>query len=212
MKTKQLLKEMTLVKRYEAIQQFKQGAFKVLNPAIPQMVKQDVLLAIATLEVLKEIKSIVEEDIKSLKVEDINVVEILERRYESEISELVRNKVCPWSISTIEKDYEAIKKGEQIEKVWSRTSRIKELEQLEKTMIEIEESISILADIDQTLVRNQIDELERLRGKKETIDRTLNYKSEEQIKVEIYGYTYNFLNNILEGVQDGILHIERNLA
>lgn len=211
MKTKQLLKEITLVKRYEAIQQFKQGAFKVLNPAIPQLVKQDVLLAMATLEVLKEIKSIVEEDIKSLKVEDIKVVEILERRYESEIAELVRNKVCPWSISTIEKDYKAIKKGEQIEKVWSRTSRIKELEQLEKTMIEIEESISILADIDYSLVRNQIDELERLRGKKETIDRTLNYKSEEQIKVEIYGCTYNFLNNILEGVQANIEHIEGNL-
>lgn len=211
MNTKKILKEMTMRGCYETIQQFRQGAYKVLNSAIPQMVKQDILLSLSTLEILKDIKSIIEDDIKKLRVENINIKDILATYKESELSDFIANNVYLRLRGILERDFNACQKADRLNEVYPVETRKEELMELEIKIKSLEESIEVLAELDSDLVRDQVDKLEELRKRKEAIERTLDYKTEEQIRLEVYGCTYNYLNNILDNVQANIDHLERNL-
>lgn len=211
MNTKKILKEMTMRGCYETIQQFRQGAYKVLNSAIPQMVKQDILLSLSTLEILKDIKSIIEDDIKKLRVENINIKDILATYKESELSDFIANNVYLRLRGILERDFKACQKADRLNEVYPVETRKEELMALEINIKSLEESIEVLIELDSDLVRDQVDKLEELRKRKEAIERTLDYKTEEQIRLEVYGCTYNYLNNILDNVQANIDHLERNL-
>lgn len=212
MNTKELLKNMTLTKRYETIQQYRQGAFKVLNPALPQLVRTDILLSTSSLEVLKEIEAVIKQDVKSLKIEDIKLEDILKRNYQNELSELINTTVCLWLMPSIQSDYNACIKAEKLEQVYPIEQRKRELDQLEKEIDTIEESIEVLKSIDVNLVQAQVDRVEQLRNQREAIKRTLSYKTKEEIKLELYGCTHRYLETILGGVQANINHLERNMV
>lgn len=211
MNTKKILREMTMSGCYEKIQQFRQGAFKVLNPAIPQLVKQDILLSLSTLDILKDIKAVVEEDIKKLKVENISLKDILATHKEFELSEFIANNVYLWTRRILERDYKSYQKAEKLNRVFSIEARKTELSELEVKIKSLEESIEVLVDLDAGLVKNQLEKLEELRDRKDAIERTLHYKTEEEIKLDVYGCTYGYLKNVLDNVQANIDHIERNL-
>lgn len=211
MNTKKILQQMTMEGRYETIQQFRQGAFKVLNPAIPQMVKKDILLSTSTLEILKDIKPIIEDDIKKLKVENINTEDILATYKESELSVFIANNVYLRTRAMLERDFNAYQKADKLNKVYPVETRRVELIELETKIKSLEESIDVLVELDTGLVWRSKNQLEELRSRKETIERTLNYKTEEEIKLEVYGCTYGYLKNVLENVQANIDHLERNL-
>lgn len=211
MNTKKLLKEMTMRECYETIQQFRNDAFKILNPAIPQMVKKDILLSLSILEILKEIKVIVKEDIKKLKVENINIEDILATYKESELSDFIANNVYLRTKVILERDFSTYQKTNKLNKVYPVETRRAELIELQSKIKSLEESIEVLVDLDADLVSNQVGSLEELRKRKEAIERTLYYKTDEEIRLEIYGCTYNYLNNVLNNVQANIDHLERNL-
>lgn len=214
MNTKKILKtlkEMSILERYEAISQFRQGAFKVLNPAIPQMVKQDILLSIATLEMLKDVKPIIEDDIEKLKLENISIKDILATHKKIELSDFIANNVYLRLRGILERDFNAYQKAERLNKVYPLETRKAELNELKAKIESLQQSIEVLVDLDADLVRNQVDKLEELRNRKEAIERTIDYKTEEEIKLEIYGCTYGYLKSVLDNVQANIDHIERNL-
>nr|WP_302660424.1 hypothetical protein [uncultured Clostridium sp.] len=212
MNTKKLLKEMTMKDRYNTIQQFRHGAFKVLNQSLPQLVKQDILLSLSTLEVLKDIKAVIEDDIKKLKLENINIEHIVATYREDELSDFIAMNVYLWTMGILERDYKAHQKAEKLNRVFSIESRKKELSEIEVKIKSLEESIEVLIDLDARLVKAQLEKLEELRNRKDAIEGTLHYKTEEEIKLEAYGCTYRYLENVLNNVQANIDHIERNLA
>ena len=209
MNTKKILNDMTLLQRYNVLEYYRSDCFKILNRAIPDLAKRDVLLTTSTIEILKDIKEVIENDINTLKIEKINLENILGKKSNDELSELIKNKICLWTMTSLERDYQAFVKAQELNKVWSKEDRYKEIEKLDKSILELEESINILAEIDSTLVKDQYEELDKLKRRKEAILGTLNYKTKEEIQVTIYGYVYSFLNNILENVQADIKYLER---
>lgn len=209
MKTKKILNNITLLERYNALEYYRNDCFKILNRAIPDIAKRDILLTTSTLEVLQEVEKVIKADIDNLNIEKINLESILEETTKDELAQFISDKICVWSLTSLQKDYKAFKKAQELNRVWSVEARQKEVEVLEKNIAEIEESIEILAEVDITLVKNQNEELDKLIKKKEAIIGTLNYKTEEEIKLEIYSCVYSYLNNLLKNVQDDIEYLER---
>ena len=208
MNTKKILKDMTLVQRYNTIECYRGDCFKVLNRAIPDLARRDILLTTSTLEILQEVEKVIQNDIDNLNIGKINVENILAGVNQDELSLFIK-KACAWTMWSLQESYDAIKREEVLNKTWSLESRQKELQKLDKNILEIEESIEVLSEINIDLVKSQQEELDRLRKRKETILGTLNFKTEKEIQIEIYGYVYSYLNNILKNVQDDIEYLER---
>lgn len=208
MNTKKILKDMTLTQRYNTIEYYRGDCFKVLNRAIPDLARRDILLTTSTLEILQEVEKVIQNDIDNLNIGKINIENIFAGANQDELSLFIK-KTCAWAMWSLKKSYDALKWEEVFNKTWSVEARQKEVEVLEKSIAEIEESIEVLSEINIDLVDFQQEELVKLRKRKERILSTLNFKTEKEIQIEIYAYVYSYLNNLLNNVQDDIKYLER---
>lgn len=206
------LKDMRMIERYRAITNYKYGIWKVVNPSISQTVRNNPLLSLSALQILKEIKEVIESDIDSVNLEEIDVADIVSTYRESELSEFIGREVCLMGIGSLKKEYEGYLKAQKLESIYPMKIRQNDIKKLSDEIEIIKSKIETLESLNKGLGASQKKKLIELRTEKISIEETLEFVTEEELKERIYISVHSYMKNLLNGVKENISHIERHIG
>lgn len=208
-----LLNEMSLLERYRVINIYKYNSFSILNTSSTHMVEKNKLLAVTTLEVLKDIKKVILADLDNLTIDDINIIEIINNgNRETELSQLIGSEIMIYDINKIKKEYDGYLKAEKLNSVYPEEDRRNNIAELTEQISKLEKTIEALESIDNMLGQSQKQKMNQLTKEKIALEESLNYITETDIKERIYVHTYTYLNNVLTTIVEGIDYLERNIV
>ena len=206
------LMDMTMIERYRAITNYRLGIWQVINPSMSQTVRNNPLLSLSALQILKEIKEVIESDIDSVNLEDINVADIISTYKESELSEFIGREVCLMVLGSLKRDYEGYLKVQKLDSIYPMKVRQKDIEKLSEEIEIIRSKIETLESLNKGLGASQKKKLIELKSEKTSIEETLEFVTKEELNERIYVSVHSYMKNILNGVQENINHLERHIG
>lgn len=206
------LMDMRMIERYRAITNYRLGIWQVINPSMSQTVRNNPLLSLSALQILKEIKEVIESDIDSVNLEDINVADIISTYKESELSEFIGREVCLMVLGSLKRDYEGYLKAQKLDSIYPMKVRQKDIEKLSEEIEIIRSKIETLENLNKGLGASQKKKLIELKSEKTSIEETLEFVTKEELNERIYVSVHSYMKNILNGVQENINHLERHIG
>lgn len=197
-----ILKEMKLKERYDAIGSFLESTFKVTNPALPSMAAANPIMCNIVLKELKDIDSIITTDINLINITDIDLIDITTTR-SSEISQFIYNTILlmnAYDYKKIVDDIRANEKAQRLDRAFPLHKREERLSELEKDIRATEEMIDLISEIDDILAESYIRKLRGLQREYDAIKETIAFKDIEQIKA----YTLTKILWRLQSIQEQV--------
>lgn len=211
-----ILEEMTLKERYNAIASFLISTFRVTNHALPSMAVANPIMCSIVLKELNNIDSIITNDIKSSNIKDIDLIDITTIR-SSEISQFIYETMIhtnPYNYKRMVDDIKANEKAQRLEIVFPLHKREERLKGLENDISVTEKMMDSISEIDDILAESYRKKLSDLQREYDAIKETIIFKDLEEIKEETLTKVLWKLQSIqeqvrikiefLENVKDGI--------
>lgn len=197
--------------RYREINRFRYSIFKITNPAIPNEVRENPILAQIVLDKLKELREEIKNDIDNLAIDMIDIADILGER-ESEVSEIIANEVMLFELETTRNNYRNYLKAQRLNEIFPLGDRKKKAEELEKEINNLSLTIEALEKIEPKLVASQREKLLKLEDELMALEETFDFVSIEDIKANVFVRLHGYLGNVLSDIDSKIAFIERNRA
>ena len=193
-----ILKRMEVQTKYQVIETFLYGTFNVTNTSHPSMTKANYIGAYDALNRLKMLEKVIENDIKSLNLKDIDVVDILGKS-EKELSDFIFSiaiKKCPYKFNDIKKKYSTYLKVMSLEDKYPLDERKKDLEVIMNKIKKTEETIVCLETMEEafdtnvSIILTKKRELEELKVQYENQLQIVDFETPEDFAVEFYNMAY----------------------
>lgn len=198
--------------RYKEINRFRYSIFKITNPAIPNEVRDNPILAKIVLDKLKELREEIKNDIDNLTIAMVDIADIFGER-ELDVSGLLLSEVA--FVDLVEgtrKQYTNYLKGKNLEEIFPLVDRKKKAKELEKEIENLSLTIESLEEIEPKLASSQKEKKVKLQEELMALEETFDFISLEEIRPNVFVRLHGYLGNILSDIASKIAFIERNMA
>lgn len=207
----QTITEIRMIERYKQINKFRYSIFQITNPAMPNEVLLNPILATIVLDKLRELRGQIRGDIKNITIDNIKAEDIFGKR-ESEVSELFANEICLYDFSYYKRSYDKYLKGEALQRICPAHKKERIIETYNEEINALEETVNDLETIDKQLAKEERKKLESLKLQKQEFEEKFDFPTLEQIEISLFNRVHSYLNNIIEDVENKIEYLEGKLG
>lgn len=210
----EILKSKTITEKYDVIESFLLSTFSVTNQGTIEMAKRNPIMATIVLEELRKIESIISKDIDSIKIEDIDVIDITTDR-SSELSQFIHNFTIltnGYAYKSLCEDLKIYDKAQKLEKIFPLEKRKARLQELGKEIDKNKDMIEAISEVDEFLSKSYQAKLYDLEKEYRVIEETIYFKDISEITAETYLKCITKLRNIKERVLEKIDFLEKILG
>ena len=207
----QTITEIRMIERYKQINKFRYSIFQITNPAMPNEVLLNPILATIVLDKLRELRGQIRGDIKNITIDNIKAEDIFGKR-ESEVSELFANEICLYDFSYYKRSYDKYLKGEALQRICPTHKKERIIETYNEEINALEETVNDLETIDKQLAKEERKKLESLKLQKQEFEEKFDFPTLEQIEISLFNRVHSYLNNIIEDVENKIEYLEGKLG
>lgn len=214
---KKVLNKKTMEKKHDLIKCYLESIFSLTNESLPSMTKANIIGSLKVLETLKDLEKVVEEDINSLKLNHVDVEDILGERKKG-ISNYIYLTIYNYGLHKyfdIKKTYEKYLKITSLEDIYPLEQRKLELEDKNVEIKKVEEIILRLDaagdafDKDISLAFMYKAKLINLKREYDELSELIEYKTIEDIQLEIYNLVHYKMRQLLTIIKHKIEYLER---
>ncbi|EOU1463632.1 hypothetical protein [Clostridium perfringens] len=211
--SQKVFNNVNLKKKYDVINSFLDSTFKVTNEALPSMAKYNPIMSELVLKELRIIDITIQNDREKISKECIDILDILTNRI-SEVSYFIYNLIIhrnPYEYKSLENDFKVYQNVQALEKTFPLEKRKKIMKDLENEINKVNDIISAISEVDNSVNRTYSNKLLELQNEYESIKRTVIFKSLEEIRDDIYNKLVFNLDSIHERVRNKIVFLEKVL-
>lgn len=189
-------------RRMQQINLFITNLFPFNNPNLKQFMSQNVIMIdnlVTTLEGLKE-------ELKDIKIEraDINLNRIYGNEPKTDFEDWLCGANNGYAIGSYHNDYLKMLKGQELEQYYSRVERVARCKELQDEIAKNVVSIEKLEKISPELAKLNKENLAKMERELESIDKTLEVKTEEEIITLLHSVALSVLQSIKDNVNNNL--------
>ena len=196
------LKEMRLIERVEAVLTFIYSQGNLFNKNLKQY-KFNPILVITVKEQLENIKQLIEEDIKNIKIKDVNAVDVFERNINSEISEFIFKINNYNALHTYGNKYKKYKENLELDKTYPKANRIEDIQTTEEKIKRLQQTIENYKNLDIPVHDLKV-QLDYEKRKCDCLYKTLENTSLDDLNKLLFEYARNYFIRLLNEIDEKI--------
>ena len=202
MRKLEILKKMRLIERSEAVSNYMHSQSNLFNKSLKQY-KRNPISVITVKDQLENIKQLVEEDLKDIKIKDVNAVDVFERNINNEVSEFIL-KIKNYNALHIYGDkYKKYKKNLELDKTYPRVNRIEDIKITEEKIKKLQQTIENYKNLDIPVHDLKL-ELNYEKRKYDCLYKTLENTSLDELNKLLFEYARNYFIRLLNEIDEKI--------